>query len=344
MPKRKALAILMIAGALTGAGLLAMSAAEKPDATASTLPTPYASEPAAGTEIVHPVDGAIMVWVPSGYFIMGCNADEAQKLGEGIGFKNYKEFAAQEWFPRRRVYVSGFFIDKYEVTHELWNKYTKASGYTPKQNKGPKEALEGKMDMYPAAQVSWAEAQQYANWARKSLPFEKQWEKAARGTDGRWYPWGNEPPTPELGVFPTPGKRGEDGIFQMVGSHPKGDSPYGACDMSGNLYEWTCEWMEPRNNNPEAESMFSYTGHQNGLLRGGSFYHAMHAVNAIKRFGFKPSETYYHVGFRCSWEPPEDWFTGKGFEEAKAKVAARKAELEKLRAASTGSPRGWVGQ
>jgi formylglycine-generating enzyme required for sulfatase activity len=302
----------------------------------------YKSAPTAGTEIVHPVDGAIMVWVPAGQFIMGCDADEAKKIAASLCFEHYHKIAAEEWFPRRRVYVDGFFIDKYEVTNELWNKYTKASGYVTKHAKGPKAAAQGLMEMYPAAQVTWAEAQQYANWARKSLPFERQWEKAARGTDGRWYPWGNEPPTPERGVFPT-GKRGEDGTYEMVGTHPKGDSPYGACDMSGNLYEWTSEFMEPRNNNPEAERLFSYTGHQNALLRGGSFYHAMHAVNAIKRFGFKPEETYYHVGFRCVWEPAEDWFTSDAFKDAKAKVAARKAELEKLRSTSTGSTKGWVG-
>lgn len=321
---------LLVLALLSSMALAAESALDAPN------------EPPAGTEIVHLGDGAIMVYVPSGYFTMGCDADEAQKIAESLGYKSYKEFAAQEWFPKRRVFVQGFFVDKFEVTNELWNKYAKASGYVTKKPKGPKAAADGEMDMYPAADVLWAEAQQYANWARKSLPLERQWEKAARGVDGRWYPWGNEPPTAERGVFPAT-KRGEDGIFEMVGTHPKGDSPYGACDMAGNLYEWTAEFMEPRNNNPESETMFSYTGHQNGLLRGGSFYHAMHAVNAIKRFGFRPHESYYHVGFRCVWEPPDGYFESDAFKQAKAKVADRKTELEKLRAKSTKTPRGWVG-
>jgi len=306
-------------------------------------PAAAPDEPAAGTAIVHPVDRALMVYVPSGYFIMGFDAEDAKKLATSLGEKDYHKFAAEEWFPKRREYVAGFFIDKFEVTNELWNKYTKATGYKPKLSKGPKEALEGKLDVYPAGQILWAEAQQYANWARKRLPFEAQWEKAARGTDGRWYPWGNEPPTKDRGVFPAEFQGGFM-IYDRVGSRPAGASPYGALDMSGNMYEWTCEFMEPYPNNPEAEQMGSYMGHQNGCLRGGSFYHAMHALGCAKRFGFRPDETYYHAGFRTVWEPPAGYFKSAEFTKAKEAVPARKAEMEKLRASGLPSPvKGWAG-
>ena len=287
-------------------------------------------EPAAGTAIVHQADDAVMVWVPSGYFIMGMDRDEAIAHALTLGYKDYHKIAAEEWFPKRRVYVEGFFVDKYEVTNERWRRFVAAAAYksAEKRRKAPVEKKADEFSLYPVVRITWQEAQLYANWARKRLPTEKQWEKAARGTDGRLYPWGNEPPTPDLGAFPGI----KPNMARMVGSFPKGASPYGCQDMSGNVYEWTCEWMEPYPNNPEAERMLSYTGHRNACLRGGSFYHAMHALGAAKRFGFKPDETYYHVGFRTVWEPPAGYFKSLGFAAAKAKVKARQTQIAKLRA------------
>jgi formylglycine-generating enzyme required for sulfatase activity len=101
--------------------------------------------------------------------------------------------------------------------------------------------------------------------------------------------------------------------------------------MAGNAYEWTADWFEPYPNNPEVERLLPYTGHRNGVLRGGSFYHADHAYCVAKRFGFQPDETYYHVGFRCAWTPPEGWLQGEAFRTAKAAVPAAKAEFGRLR-------------
>lgn len=299
-------------------------------------------EPSPGTEIVHPVDRAIMVYVPAGHFVMGLDVPEAKKLAKSLGEADYHKFAMEEWFPARRVYVDGFFIDKHEVTNERWNQYVKATGYRPKLAKGPPEATAGKMDAYPAAQVTWTEAQQYANWARKRLPCEAQWEKAARGTDARWYPWGNQPPTKERGIFPD--EQGKPTWCEPVGSRPAGASPYGCLDMSGNMYEWTSQWMEPYPNNPEHERMLPHTGHKFGCLRGGSFYHAMHALSCPKRFGFEPHETYYHVGFRTVWEPPAGYFHSSEFSKAKQMVAQRQSEMEESRARGLPhAPRDWAG-
>ena len=293
------------------------------------LPRPYADEPAAGTAIVHPIDRAVMVWVPSGYFIMGEDRQGAERLAEILGVDDPDTFAAYEWYPKRREYVAGFFVDKYEVTRQRWDRFLEAADHEPAHSNGPAEKQAGEYALHPAVSITWAEAQKYANWSHKQLPTEKQWEKAARGTDGRFYPWGNEPPTAERGVFPLR----EDGknIFQMVGSRPAGASPYGCMDMSGNVYEWTSEWMEPYPNNPEADRMFSYTGHQYGMLRGGSFYHAMHAVGCAKRFGFEADETYYHVGFRTVWTPPADYFSSDAYKQARKAVAEREAEIRKMR-------------
>jgi formylglycine-generating enzyme required for sulfatase activity len=297
-------------------------------------------EPPAGTEIAHPVDGAIMVYVPSGPFIMGLSRPRADALAKQLGYKDYHAIAAEEWFPQRQETVSGYFVDKYEVTNARWHRYVAATGYRPAEGQPRKAPAGNEPDAYaayPVVRVTWAEAQQYANWARKRLPTEKQWEKAARGTDGRLYPWGDEPLSPERGVF-VDLKTRQPTQYRMVGSRPDGASPYGCLDMAGNVYEWTCEWMEPYPNNPEAGRMLSYTGHQFGCLRGGSFYHGPHSYACAKRFGFKPDETYYHVGFRCVWEPPAGYFEGPAFAAAKAEAATRQAELDAMKSKAAAPP------
>lgn len=308
-----------------GMGLISSSVQAQPVNTAS--------EPAAGTAIVHPRDGSVMVYVPAGEFIMGMNADESQKLAQTLGYKDYHVIAAEEWAPQRKVWIGGFFIDKYEVTVGQWNQFAKETKYESKLSKEPERGFKGDAELFPAVSVTWAEAQKYANWVGRSLPYETQWEKAARGTDARWFPWGNELPTPDRGVFIdlSKEKRNQSTAAQMVGLHPSGASPYGCMDMAGNVYEWTCEWFEPYPNAPEYERMLSYTGHVNGVLRGGSFYHADHAYVCAKRFGFKPDETYFHVGFRTVWVPPPGYFSSEEFSQAKEKVKAREAELEKKR-------------
>ncbi len=302
-------------------------------ASGAAEPEKDATEPAAGTAIVHPSDNAVMVYVPGGEFTMGIDRPEAERLAADLGYKDYHVIAAEEWFPKRKVRVEGFFIDKYEVTVGQWNDYVKKTGYKSALPKVPEPGFKGNADLFPAVSVTWAEAQQYANWARKALPSEREWEKAARGTDGRLFPWGNELPTAERGVFVdlSKEKKNQGTHTEMVGSKPAGASPYGCMDMAGNAYEWTSDWFEPYPNNPEYERMLPYTGHKNGVLRGGSFYHADHAYCAAKRFGFQPQETYYHVGFRCTWTPPAGYFASPQFKVDQEKTKDREAQIARER-------------
>ncbi len=273
--------------------------------------SPHAKIPA-GFTIRHPKDGAEMVWVPPGWFRMGINADTAQKQAEQLGYKDYHEIAAQESFPEHLVYVEGFYMDKYEVTIELWKKFVETTKWKPKKEPGQSDSvmnptwigpdLKPEQAKLPIAQVTWRAAQEYANWAGKQLPTEAMWEKAARGTDGRWYPWGNEKPSREYGVIAVTDQSLTGP--EPVGSCPKGASPYGCMDMAGNVYEWTNEWVEPYPNNPEPVGEW---GHRYVVLRGGSFYHGRHSYRCAKRFGFEINETYYHVGFRTAWSPPADF-------------------------------------
>ena len=300
----------------------------------------YAEEPAAGTLIVHPADNALMVYVPSGEFIMGMNAEESDQVAKALGYKDYHQIAAEEWAPSRTLTLPGYFIDRYEVTVEQWRRFAAQDKTFKPDSKFPKEPTSEDprgFALYPATRVLWAEAQQYANWAGKQLPTEAQWEKAARGTDGRWFPWGNELPNPDQGAF-VELKNDAPTTFQMVGNTPAGVSPFGCHDMAGNVYEWTRSWHEPYPNAPERERMLSYMGHKNGCLRGGSFYHARHAYVCAKRFGFRPDETYFHVGFRTVWEPPADFFNSQEFQAAKKVVPAREAELKLLREGGVQKP------
>ena len=275
---------------------------------------------------------------------MGMNADRAAELAKMLGYKHYHDFAAEEWFPERRLWVEGFFIDQYEVTVERWEKFVRAGQYKSddKRRRYPQAKNPGGFDIFPATRILWAEAQKYANFMGKALPTERQWEKAARGTDGRFFPWGNAPPTDEYGAFPkSAGGKDAPNKPHHVGSTPKGASPYGCMDMAGNVYEWTSQWHEPYPNNPEFKRLIGYMGHENGCLRGGSFYHARHALAAAKRFGFKPDETYYHVGFRTVWEPPADYFTSDAFKQAQAAVAERDAWIREARQRAENVPTYW---
>lgn len=274
------------------------------------LRTPNAgTAPLAGTRIRHPGDGATMVYVPVGEFTMGLDAVDAQQIAEDLGLR-YEDLWAWEAFPKRIVHLPGYFIDQCEVTVGQLHEFVKATGTVLKFKESSRH-FEVQSDLaLPAAEVTWEEARQYAKWAGKNLPTEAQWEKAARGTDGRLYPWGNTAPTAEHGHFGPAFK--QQALYVSVGQFPKGASPYGCLDMLGNQYEWTSELNFPYPGNTEAEKMKDYAG-TGVVLRGGSWYHGKVGFYAAKRFGFLPNETYYHVGFRTVWIPPPGYFQSDSF-------------------------------
>lgn len=280
--------------------------------------------PPGGTAIVYPVDDAMMVYVPAGEFLMGLEEKEADTIAQHLGYKDGNALWAWETYPKRTVYLPGFFIDQYEVTVKRWQSFVRATGHKTRSGETTRHFDKPEEALLPAGEIAWDEARQYCQWAGKLLPMEAQWEKAARGTDGRFYPWGNDRPTVEHGHFGENGK--QPPLYVEVGQYPKGASPYGVFDMLGNQYEWTADWMEPYPGNAMAAKMRAYSGHQMVVLRGGSWYHGWIGFYAAKRFGFKPTETYYHVGFRTVWVPPDGYFQTKEFQQARAAAQARPAE------------------
>jgi len=146
--------------------------------------------------------------------------------------------------PQRAVFLDAFVIDQVEVTNARYMRFVKATGHRTPPNpygSGPLASLTG-IEHLPVVQTTWYDAKAYCTWAKKRLPTEAEWEKAARGTDGRLYPWGNEPPTANRANFDREWE--EEKTLHPVGSIPGGDSPYGVKDLAGNAREWVADWYD----------------------------------------------------------------------------------------------------
>ncbi len=276
-------------------------------------------------------DGMVMVYVPGGEFTMGSS------LFETIVLSGSKLFLFSDQRPKHKVYLDGFWIDKTEVTVGMFRKFVEETGYkTSAELKGggkpwrdgpkeyewpvvagidwlhPREAGIEAEDNHPVVQVSWEDAMAYAKWAGATLPTEAQWEKAARGPDERKFPWGNEFNGAYLnyGDITCPVKRWRDTEFNdgyaftaPVGTYPRGASPYGVLDMSGNVWEWVLDWYDedyygnsPYKNPPGPESG------RVRAMRGGSWYdgNPKEWVSCVIRHQNPPDDRYEDVGFRCA--------------------------------------------
>jgi formylglycine-generating enzyme required for sulfatase activity/serine/threonine protein kinase len=215
-------------------------------------PTPALSLTSSiGSTQISEADDMVQVYVPEGEFIMGSLNADTQARGDEM--------------PQRTIYLDAFWIDRTEVTRGMFAKCVEAGGCNPSGASYTGLASE------PATFVAWSSAADYCAWAGRRLPTEAEWEKAARGTQGQAYPWGNEAPSCDLANF----SACSSGLLE-VGSLPEGASPYGALDMAGNVAEWVNDWYYGTyyNNIPTANPLGSdWAGVTEHTCRGGSYHH-----------------------------------------------------------------------
>jgi sulfatase modifying factor 1 len=228
-------------------------------------------------------DGAPMVLIPAGEFTMGSDKGDDDE------------------HPVHRVFLNSYYIDKFEVTNGRFAKFVEAIHSEPPWGFADQETPVVHAD-HPVRWVNWMDAVGYCLWAGKRLPTEAEWEKAARGTDSRVYPWGNDPPTPMQAVFGL--KEGTETV-SPIGNREKGQSPYGARDLAGNLYEWTTDWYDEEYYqkipaiNPQGPAEGTAK-----VQRGGSYTNTPYRLRSSFRTKGDPTEHEPNVGFRCAQDAP----------------------------------------
>jgi formylglycine-generating enzyme required for sulfatase activity len=219
-----------------------------------------------------------MVGIPAGTFTMGGGPE-----------------AEDDERPAHRVYVSAFFLDRDEVTRAGYQKCVVAGVCATPNDNGN--------DDVPVTGVSHRDAATYCAWMGKRLPTEAEWEKAARGSDGRTYPWGNDASCAQanFGNFQGEGRCPQNpGRPVKVGSYP-GASPYGVRDLAGNVWEWVADWYDPRwyRRSPAKDPKGPVHGERR-VVRGGACCSMFGLPRASNRLAFPESYRDIDIGFRCA--------------------------------------------
>ena len=223
-----------------------------------------------------------MVTIPAGPFIMGTNMPQADPQNG----------------PQHVVDLPAFKMDKYLVTNAQYALFVAATGY-----RAPLDWKDGKIPkgrkLHPVTMVTWSDARAYAKWAGKRLPTEEEWEKAARGTDGRRWPWGNKMDPTKLNTYYTVG------TTTPVNKYPQGASPYGLLDMAGNVNEWTSTDFLPYEGSKASLGLFDVGGGSRTrnihfkVLRGGTWRSDPFSTQSFQRNFSLPNYASDFYGFRC---------------------------------------------
>jgi formylglycine-generating enzyme required for sulfatase activity len=221
-----------------------------------------------------------MVLIPAGAFLMGSASTPGLSwLEQGV-----------DETPQHRVKLGAFWIDRYEVTGKDYAAFVEATGH-----RAPRVWSAGRprRDDHPVIDVSWHDADAYCRWAGKRLSTEAEWEKAARGADGRTWVWG-----PEYRPGAANLEDGGLGDTAPVGSHPKDVSPYGVYDLTGNAMEWTASWYRAY---PGSTLQRDDFGEQYRVLKGGAWTTPpLPFSRAANRHAIAPKWDHPHFGFRCA--------------------------------------------
>jgi formylglycine-generating enzyme required for sulfatase activity len=218
-----------------------------------------------------------MVLIPAGTFTMGSD--------RGLGREQ----------PVHPVYLDAYYIDRYEVTLGQYRACVEAGACAESAEAGRCVWYGGTDEAEPINCMTWYDAQAYCRWASLRLPSEAEWEKAARGADGRNYPWGEQVDRNRANY------KGGYGRAVAVGSYPEGASPYGVYDMGGNVWEWVGDWYDANyyfaseQRNPAGPSRGTHR-----VLRGGSWCFLSEAMRSTHRQPYDPEITDTDIGFRCA--------------------------------------------
>jgi len=225
-----------------------------------------------------------MVVIPAGEFTMGSQDGDADER------------------PAHKVSVDSFSIDVYEVTVGEYADFLRSGGgHLPPDWEKMNQM---KYQKHPVMGVDWADAAAFCKSVGKRLPTEAEWEKAARGTDGRLYPWGNDPPTSRHANY---GRNGSNDYAALVpvGTFEDGKSPYGIYDMAGNVWEWVSDWYDSDyyKNSPQQNPEGLPTGGFK-VIRGGALNTSARTLRSSDRYWDPPSfRSLYLPGFRCAKTP-----------------------------------------
>ncbi|HLO13238.1 MAG TPA: SUMF1/EgtB/PvdO family nonheme iron enzyme [Anaerolineales bacterium] len=279
-------------GKPTNVGVLSKESTSVPEATLTPEMTSEATQP---PQIASTAENG-MVLVPAGEFTMGRKASD-----EFVDCQKIDSECQLAWLldeePVHQVYVDSFYIDIYEVTNALYKACQDQGACDPPKNnisnKHPDYYGNPEYDNYPVIWVDWNMAKTYCEWRGARLPTEAEWEKAARGTDARPYPWGEKLDATFANYNYSVGDT------TAVGSYEKGKSPFGLYDMAGNVWEWVSSLYRPypydATDGREAPS-----SDENRVVRGGSWGLMGDSVSVAFRYGLKPTDANMDLGFRCA--------------------------------------------
>ena len=264
-----------------------------PLAVAAELPASENGQQAA-VETVKGKDGALMILIPAGPFTMGSN--------DGLPAER----------PEHSVTLDAYFIDRYEVSLQLYGRFLQEAQHDAPSTWDDEAA--NTVGDRPAVGMLWADAVAYCSWAGKRLPTEAEWEKAARGTDGRRYPWGHMQPFVDIanynrGVWVSEAitlasvSGGVEGMSVRHGLKDGGRSPYGLHHMAGNAAEWVNDWYDREYYSKSPEK--NPTGPDKGekkVLRGGSWADLPSGLRVSARMSAEPDFQDRTIGFRCAMD------------------------------------------
>lgn len=238
-----------------------------PENTSPHDSAPLPLDESATPPLITSKDDVQMVHVPAGVFKMGRN--------DGAPAER----------PRMNVFLEGFYIDRFEISNERFAKFVSETSYNPMRNfKYKKEEAQ-----LPAQKLSWEDVKAYCEWAGKRLPTEYEWEKAARGMDGRKFPWGDDEKKPS--------------VLTLLHEYqdPTGQSPYGCLHMADNVWEWVEDWFLPYPLSDWADPRF---GEIYKVIRGGlenDSNNLSYSLTTTRRI-LKPSQRIEFVGGRCAMD------------------------------------------